>query len=159
MRRLLALALALFALSAPAAATNTTTTVNVSATAQSSCSASTSTIAFGSFSAVMTAVVNAIGTLSVTCSNSSPYTVALSTGANSATFAGRKMVNGSNSLPYQIYTTNAYATVWGDGTASTSTVGGTGTGTAQNLSLYAQIPIATPVPAVYTDTVTATISY
>ncbi len=66
----------------------------------------------------------------------------------------------SNTLAYQIYLDAGRATVWGDGSASSSTKSGTGTGSVQSISVYGRIPsLATVVPGSYTDTVTVTVTY
>ena len=62
--------------------------------------------------------------------------------------------------PRRLYTTALRTTVWGDGTASTGTTAGTGSGLAQSLTVYGRLPSLTgAVPGVYTDTVTITITY
>lgn len=66
--------------------------------------------------------------ITVTCSHSAggkvtfAYAIALSSGPGS--YASRQMTGTGDTLRYNLYTTAAYATVWGDGTAATSTVGG-----------------------------------
>jgi spore coat protein U-like protein len=71
------------------------------------------------------------------------------------------MTSGSNSLTYGLYTNAARTTVWGDGTGSTATVTNTGSGSAQNFTVYGRIPAGqTSTPAgIYADTVSVTITY
>jgi spore coat protein U-like protein len=77
------------------------------------------------------------------------------------------MKNGASSLEYNLYTTNALASVWGDGTASTATRTGTGTGLSaageQTLTVYGALPNSAAnqdAPAgSYLDTITVTVSY
>jgi len=49
--------------------------------------------------------------------------------------------------------------LWGN-TVGTNTVAGTGNGASQSYTIYGQVPPQnTPTPAVYTDTVTVTVTY
>ncbi|UXH79395.1 Csu type fimbrial protein [Roseateles amylovorans] len=160
------------ALMATAAATSVTatastvgTTFQVTATIVSACTVSGSTLNFGSaIDPLATATpLDGTSTLTVTCSNTTPYAVALNAGANAggaSNFSARTMTNGANTLAYQLYLDSGRSTVWGDGTASSSTKAGTGSGSAQTLSVYGRIPsLANVVPGAYTDTVTVTITY
>lgn len=148
-----------------AGAATATNTVQVTATIISSCTVAGSTLNFGStIDALATSTpLDATSTLTVTCSNTTPYAVSLNAGSNAggaANFSARAMKSGSNTLPYQLYVDAGRATVWGDGTASSSTKTGTGSGSAQTLSVYGRIPtLASVVPGNYTDTVTVTITY
>jgi spore coat protein U-like protein len=70
------------------------------------------------------------------------------------------MKSGSNSIGYQLYSDTGHSTVWGDGTNTSSTVSGTGSGSTQTLNIYGAVPsLAGAVPGSYTDTVTVTVSY
>jgi len=64
--------------------------------------------------------------LSVRCSNGTPYTIKLGDGANGV-IAQRLLKSGSNVLEYNLFTSTARTTIWGD-TVGTNTVGGTGQG-------------------------------
>ncbi|OYR19401.1 spore Coat Protein U domain protein [Brucella thiophenivorans] len=66
---------------------------------------------------------------------------------------------GGATITYSLYRNAARDTVWGD-TTGTNTLAGTGTGAAQQLTVYGRVPPQnTPAPGTYTDTVTATITY
>jgi spore coat protein U-like protein len=160
-----AAALALGALSAMSAQAGTASnTFQVTATISSSCTVSGSTLNFGSAIDPLAAAtpLDATSTLTVVCTNTTPYTVALNAGINAggaSNFTARTMKSGANTLGYQIYLDSGRSTVWGDGTAS-STKAGTGTGSAQSLTVYGRIPsLANVIPGSYTDTVTVTVSY
>lgn len=148
-----------------AAATPATNTFQVTATVTSACTVSGSSLNFGSAIDPLAASVplDATSTVTVVCSNSTPYTVALNAGSNAggaANFGARAMKSGSDTLAYQLYMDAGRATVWGDGTSSSSTKAGTGSGSAQSLTIYGRLPsLANVVPGNYTDTVTVTISY
>lgn len=146
-------------------ATTATNTFQVTATITSSCTVSGSALNFGSaIDPLATGVpLDASSTLTVTCSNTTPYAVSLNAGTNAggaSNFTSRTMKSGSNTLGYQLYVDSGRTTVFGDGTASSSTKSGTGSGSAQSISVYGRVPtLANVVPGTYTDTVTVTITY
>lgn len=146
----------------PAQAGTTGGTLAVSATVTANCTVSTSALAFGNVDVTSGSNVDSTGGLSVTCTNGTGWTASAGVGSGTgASFANRKMANGGNLLNYNIYTSAARTTVWGDGTASTATIGGTGTGTAQNVTVYGRVSSGqTGVPAgAYADTVAVTVTY
>ncbi|WP_077033760.1 spore coat U domain-containing protein [Pelomonas sp. KK5] len=140
-------------------------TFQVTATVVSSCTVSGTTLNFGgSIDPLATATpLDATSTLSVQCTNTTPYTVALNAGSNAggaSNFSARAMKSGARSLAYQLYLDTGHSSVWGDGTASSATYSGTGSGSAQTLNIYGRLPsLANVVPGTYTDTVTVTVSY
>ncbi len=142
-----------------------TNTFQVTATVISSCTVAGTALNFGSSIDPLAAAtpLDATSTLNVQCTNTTPYTVALNAGANAggaSNFTTRTMKSGTRSLGYQLYLDAGRSSVWGDGTATSSTVAGTGTGSAQSLTIYGRLPsLANVVPGSYTDTVTVTISY
>jgi spore coat protein U-like protein len=153
----------LLVLSIPALGATASGVLNVSATISSDCTVGASTLAFGTLSsgAVLAGNIDIAGTVTVNCTNGAPYTVRLGVGAGTgATFASRKMTAGANLLNYSIYSTTGRTTVWGDGTAATVTVAGTGSGAVQSLSAYGRIFSGqTPQAGTYNDTVTVTVTY
>lgn len=139
-------------------------TFQVTATVTSSCTVSGTNMNFGNNIDPIAASVplDSTSTLTVACTNTTPYSVALNAGTNAGggtNFASRSIINGSSTLGYQLYTDAARTTVWGNGTGS-STVGGTGSGANQQLTIYGRLPsLSGAVPGNYTDTVTVTITY
>lgn len=138
----------------------------VTGTVVSSCNVSGSQLNFGAAIDPLSASlpIDATSTLTVQCTNTTPYSVALDAGVNagSATsFASRAMKNGANSIGYQLYLTSGHTSVWGDGTSGSAHPTGTGTGGNQTLTIYGRVPTlgSTVVPGTYTDTVTVTITY
>lgn len=102
---------------------------------------------------------------SVTCTNTTPYNVGLSAGgATGATVTARKMTGTTGLatgvlLGYGLFTDSGHVTNWGN-TIGTDTVTGTGSGAAQALTVYGEIPASELVaPGSYSDTITATVSY
>ncbi|MGA7964950.1 MAG: spore coat U domain-containing protein [Gammaproteobacteria bacterium] len=163
-----AVAIPLALVATPAQASTATTTFNVTATVTSNCNVTATNLAFGSYNVLDTAVLNGTSTVAVNCTKDTPFTVALDAGGNAGgatNFSARAMSNGATTpslLDYQLYTNSAGSTVWGNGTQSSSTMSGTGTGPGSpvNETVYGQIPAGQNVPAgSYTDTVNVTVSY
>ena len=146
-------------------ATTAGNTFQVTATVISSCTVSGTTLNFGSsIDALATATpLDATSTLSVQCTNTTPYAVSLNAGSNAGgatNFSARAMKSGTHTLAYQLYLDVARSSVWGDGTASSATSSSTGTGSTQTLNIYGRLPsLANVVPGSYTDTVTVTVTY
>ncbi|HEY1962441.1 MAG TPA: spore coat U domain-containing protein, partial [Rhizomicrobium sp.] len=91
-----------------------------------------------------------------------PWNVGLNQGTFSgATVTSRKMSGpGSASLSYSLYQDAARTRNWGN-TVGTDTVPGTGTGTAQSLTVYGRVPGSqtAAVPGSYADTIVVTLTY
>jgi spore coat protein U-like protein len=159
------LAFALCAVFAPQANAGTATgSFQVSATVVSGCTVSATTLNFGSSidPTVAAVPVDASTSMTVLCTNTTVYSVALNAGVNAgggSNFSSRTIKNGTHTLGYQLYLDSLRSTVWGDGTAS-SVVPGVGIGTNQTLTIYGRLPSLTgAVPGTYTDTVTVTVTY
>ena len=148
---------------APAATANATMMVSV--TVESSCTVSANPLGFGSYQPGHGAV-SARTTLAVLCSRGAPFVVALDAGT-AGSMAQRLMTMGTAGLQYNLYTTPAHTTVWGDGTQSTATVSGVGrglmSGAAITQTVYGQVPDAPAnvdlAPGLYSDTITVTVTY
>jgi len=121
------------------------------------CSISTTAVQFGPFAGTE---ILASGGVSATCVNGTDYDIGLDAGQSTgATVTTRKMKSGANTLPYELYSDSGRTTNWGN-TVGTDTVHGTGTGTSQNLTVYAKLPAGTvPGAGTYSDIVKATISF
>lgn len=68
---------------------------------------------------MLSSTLAATGTLTVACTNSDAWSIALSAGAGAgATVADRRMTRsgGTDQVHYQLYQSASYATPWGDGT-------------------------------------------
>jgi spore coat protein U-like protein len=143
MRRLACAVLLLLAFAARPAAAN-------------SCSGYASGIAFGSYYG---STVDITGTVTVTCTSGQAYDVGLNAGlASGATLTTRSMQNGSALLGYQLFSNAGHTANWGN-SSSTGWVAGTGNGSAQVYTIYAQIPAGkSGALETYTDTITASIS-
>jgi spore coat protein U-like protein len=161
----LATAVAALAGSQAALTATVSTTLMVSATVESTCAVSANPLSFGSYRPGEGSA-SASTTLAVRCAKGTPFTVALDAGAGGSV-TQRVMTFGSFKLLYNLYTSAARTTVWGDGTQSSATVSGTGHGlsTAQAIveTVYGQVPDITGnqdlAPGLYTDTIRVTVSY
>jgi spore coat protein U-like protein len=125
-----------------------------------SCSAYASTIVFGTYS--QGTAINVTGTITVTCTSGTTYHVSLNAGlGNGATITNRLMsggTGGNNTMSYGMFSNAARTLNWGN-SSGTGWVAGTGTGRAQAITVYAQVP-ATDFGALgsFSDTITASIT-
>ncbi len=134
------------------------TTFTVTGSVVKGCTISANPLSFGVYSHTL---VNSTSTISVTCTISATYNVGLSAGtATGATVTKRSMTGpGGALLAYKLFSNSAYTINWGN-TVGTDTVAGTGTGLAQTLTVYGQIPAGeSGATGTYTDTIIATITY
>lgn len=156
----LGLALALILLVPQANATTATGTFSSSVTIQANCAViTTNALSFGA-QGILIANVDTSASVVLQCSNSTPYNVGLNAGSTAGgSVATRLMTDGTNTVAYKMYSDAGYTTVWGN-TVGTDTVGSTGNGAQQTLTIYGRVPPqTTPGPATYNDTVTVTITY
>lgn len=98
------------------------------------------------------------GSVTVTCTPGIPVNIALDAGLNSVSTSTRLLKNGANVLSYQLYQDTARTILWGMGTDSYSF---TSLPTPSQSFIFARLNSqpSFPVAGVYTDTVTATISW
>lgn len=135
-----------------------TTTYSVTVIIAKACSVSATNLAFGTYTR---ALIQATSTISVNCTNLTPYNVGLNAGAaTGATVTNRSMTGpGSALLKYQLFSNSGHTTNWGN-TVGTDTVAGTGNGATQPLTVYGQIPaLEFTAQGSYTDTITVTVTY
>jgi spore coat protein U-like protein len=142
----------------PAVAASSNTTFQVTATVAATCLISATNLAFGSYTGTL---VNATSTITVTCSNTTPYNVGLDVGTSSgAAVSSRKMGGpGGALLGYALFRDSGHTQNWGN-TVGTDTASGTGNGSAQALTVFGQVAANQLVaPGSYSDTITATVSF
>jgi spore coat protein U-like protein len=141
-----------------ATAATTTSTFQVTATVVATCTVASTDLAFGNYTAVQ---ADQTSTITVTCTNSTPYTVALGAGTfASATPTTRRMTGPAGAtLAYSLYRDAARTLNWGQ-TVGTDTASGTGNGAAQAITVYGRIAAGQFVaPGAYADTITVTLTY
>lgn len=134
-------------------------TATWTATIVSACNISATNVSFGS-AANLSSLIDATGTATVQCTDSTAYNVGLDAGTGSgATVTTRKMTHSGLTINYSLYRNAARTQVWGT-TIGTNTVSGTGSGSNQNVTVYGRVPVQTaPGAGTFTDTITATVTY
>jgi spore coat protein U-like protein len=158
----LVMAIAALLVSAGAGAGTATGTFTVQATISAACLVSATTLNFGAYNPASGSALTGTSTISVNCTSGTPYTTALNVGSGGGTFATRTLLSGSDTLNFNLYRDSSYSQIWGDGSASTYMVAGTGSGllTANTITVYGQIPISQDKPTgTYTSLITVTVSY
>lgn len=154
------------AYSASIVATNSTSSGTITpgtltftvATTVATCSISATSLNFGTYTG---AVLDATSTLTITCSNTTPYNVGLGVGTGTtSTVTNRKMSGPASAiLNYALFRNSARTQNWGL-TVGTDTVAGTGSGSAQAITVYGRVAAGqSVVPGAYTDTIVATVVY
>lgn len=139
----------------------------VTATVLANAGVSATTLNFGSTS-TLASNIDSTATITVQATNTTPYSVGLGLGAN-ASGSQRRVRNGAttNYINYNLYTDSARSSLWSTTTSTTSCTSGastcvlgTGTGLAQNITVYGRVPTQS-VPAVgtFTDTVVVTVTF
>jgi spore coat protein U-like protein len=130
----------------------------VSASVVSNCLVNAQNINFGSQGS-LSANVDATGQVSATCTPQTNYSVSLSNGNTGTAPTARQMSMGAAAVTYGLYLDAARSQAWGS-TIGTNTTAGTGTGSAQNYTVYGRVPSqATPAAGTYTDTIVVTLTY
>jgi spore coat protein U-like protein len=131
------------------------------------CNVSATTLPFATYNPASPAATDATGTVTVSCTVlvavGLSWTVTMSKGTSS-TYSPRVLSSGAATLSYNIYTTSARTTVWGDGTGGTgdisdSVVLAIGTNVS-TYTMYGRIPPLQDVRAgAYSDAIVVTVSY
>lgn len=120
------------------------------------CSVSPQSTAFGAYDPFASSPLDGTGNVAVTCDVSVPYTLALSTGAG--TYSSRVMLNGTHRLTYNLFRDASRTTIWGDGSASTALVNGSGI--SANYPVYGRIaPRQNAYIGSYSDLIVVTVTY
>ncbi|MFT6896346.1 MAG: spore coat protein U-like protein [Paraglaciecola sp.] len=128
-----------------------------------SCNISSPGLSFGTIDPLSAAEITSIGDVNLNCIGGPvTYTIHLSQGNGS--MVQRLMKSGVNSLKYNLYTSNSYSTVLGDGTAGSLAINGSSATdtTDSSYSVYGKISnvgLSSTEPGVYSDSVSVTIIY
>lgn len=144
-------------------AADATGSLSVTATVTGACIVATLPVAFGLYDPTAVTDDTAAGTVTVTCTLGTPYTVALDAGANESAAGDittrRMLANTSDYLSYQLYKEVGRTSVWGD-TGTDRVTGQSGLGLPQAITVYGTIPKNQNVAAgAYLDTVLVTVTY
>ena len=128
-----------------------------------SCTAAASGVSFGIYTPLQASALQANGTISISCTGVlyDVATVSLSPGM-SGNYATRTLTSGAAVLDYNLYTSAADSTVWGNGSGSSSTVQAViwFFAPTTTLTVYGAVGSGQdPAPGTYTDTITVSVSY
>jgi spore coat protein U-like protein len=106
-----------------------------------SCSISSPGLFFGAINPLTTAEVSSIGSINLNCTGG-PVTYSISFSQGNGSMAQRVMKSGANILNYNLYTSSAYTSVLGDGTAGSLTINGSSVTdpTIVTYAVYGKIP-------------------
>jgi spore coat protein U-like protein len=121
------------------------------------CNGSFGTDNLGTYSGTLLSVGTTLG--SITCPYNFSYRLGLSAGTGSGATTTLRKMTGPNSatLNYKMFQDSAYSVNWGN-SSGVDTKSGVGTGGAQSVPVYSQIPAAQFVaPGTYQDTITLTV--
>lgn len=146
----------------PALAATDTTTFTVSANIVADCNLSATNLAFGSYDAAGASPLDATSSISVYCSNGLAYDMALNVGSGGGTFTTRTLASGGNTLNFNLYSNAGLSTIWGDGTGTTGTLSGTGTGLLSAIAhtVYGRIASGQDrAIGSYASTITVTVTF
>ena len=138
----------------PALAATDTANLTVMATVNGVCDVAAATLDFGVYDPAA-ADRETTTTINLTCTPGTPYDLGLGAGGGSSVTT-RRMVNGTATLNYEIYSDANRLDNWGE-TVGTDTVSGNGTGSH---TVYGRIPAGQFVDTGnYTDTVIITVTF
>jgi len=137
-----------------------TDTFNVTTSVGEACSVSATDLGYGAYDPLSATDNDATTSMNVTCTLTTTYDVGLDAGTGTgATTTVRIMEFGANTLNYALYQDAGRTTIWGEN-VGVDTVSGTGTGSAQALTIYGRIPALQSVtPGAYSDLITVTVTF
>jgi spore coat protein U-like protein len=133
-----------------------------------SCTVAAPTLSFGVYDPKSNTDKTMDGTVNVTCNAllgvyTVSYVIALSTGTG--TYTTRILTHSGHTINYNLYTTNTYTIVWGNGIAGTGTISDSYTSVLASemrpYTVFGMIPklqnafVGTP----YTDSIEVTVTY
>jgi len=138
---------------------NSTTSFQATATVPSACTVGATNLNFGSVG-TLASNVDSTSSISVLCSNTTPYNIGLNAGnGTGATVSNRMMTLSGATVNYALYSNSGRTSNWGN-TVGTDTVGGTGSGSTQTLTVYGRVPVqSTPASGTYGDIIVVTVTY
>lgn len=116
-------------------------------------------VAFGAYDPYQAVSSAATGTIELSCTKGTPYTIRIGFGQNTSDNTQRRMrhVGGMGMLAYNLYRNAAGTEIWGDGSHSTFVHSGMTDKTADHLLVYGRLPGRQNVRAgFYADAVTVT---
>ncbi len=143
-----------------AKAATATGTFNVQVTIAATCVVTSATLLDFGPQGVLAANIDQTSTITVTCTNLTGYNIGLDKGVNGGSVTTRQMKSAGPALiNYSLFRDVGRTLNWGQ-TIGSDTVVATGNGVAQPFTVFGRIPPqASPIPAIYTDTITVTVTF
>ena len=140
-------------------AASDTANLNVKVTITATCDIHTVSPTDVDFGSIQSTAINtdAVGTLSVNCTPGTEYDIGLDDGETGGGGGARRMVKGGDYVEYELYRDAARQERWGNDALTSAA--GTGSGSAQTLSVYGRIASANSPAGDYSDVVIATVTY
>lgn len=131
-----------------------------SATVPPYCKLSTATdLDFGTASGLLGGTIDKTSTINLSCTARTSWQIGLDFGQHASGTQRRMSGPGGAFVAYNLYRDGPRSQSWGN-TLNTDTATGSGTGTAQSLTVYGRVPAQASVPAGnYADLVTVTVTY
>jgi spore coat protein U-like protein len=135
--------------------------LTVNATVSKNCTISTAPVNFGAYDPVAaTGPLDAIGTITVTCTKGATAHVGLNAGSNSQGTTRRMSQSATAYLTYEIYKDSARTTVWGNTIGDNLDIGAAPNRNPRTFTAYGRVPPAQDASVgTYTDTVMATVNF
>lgn len=132
------------------------------------CTASATGVAFGRYNSLSGASVEDTGDVRISCGGdvgTVAYAIQLNRGIYSTGFSPRQMGSGSSRLNYDLYTSPAHVTIWGDSSSATGFISDSLSvmlgGSSRDYIMYGRIPARQISAAAggYSDIITVTVIY
>jgi len=141
-------------------AATATGSFNVTVTIGATCQVNSATSLNFGMQSILSGNVDQTNTISITCTNTTPYNVGLDKGINGTSVTTRQMLGSLGGLiNYSMFSDPARTQNWGN-TVGADTLSATGTGLAQTFTIYGRIPPQpTPAADIYSDTIAVTVTY
>jgi len=147
-----------WALATPTRADDDDDTFQVTATVLATCEVTAQDLEFGDYDPIAASPLDAATTLSLTCTNGTPYQLSMSMGAGESA-ATRYMLDGAEQLAYVLYRDGARTQLWGVN-GGVDTRDGIGAGAPVIIDVFGRIPMQQTAPAGdYADTITVTVTW
>lgn len=131
------------------------------APAEGACSLSATGVAFGAYDVFAPAPTDSTGSVVLEC-DPAEKNITITLGPGTGTFATRTLRRGAETLGYHLYLDAARTTVWGDGSAGTSTVfiRNPRPNRPTEVTIFGRIPAAQDVSVgAYSDTIIVTVEF
>lgn len=115
-------------------------------------------LAFGSVPGPITANLDRTTTIGLVCTGRTAWQIGLDNGLNASGTVRRMRNAGGQFVSYELYRDSPRSLRWGN-TLASDTLAGTGSGTAQSLSVYGRVAPQAPNIGTYSDTIMVTVTY